>query len=999
MQNKGAIQFFAILLTLACIYHLSFTFVTNRTEAEALEMAGGDVARQQAYLDSIGGSEVVWNIGLASYTYAEAKKHEIGLGLDLRGGINVTLSVSKGDLLRGLVKNPEDPSFAKALELTLAQEKGSQDNFMTLFVRNFEQVNPGASLSAPNLFGHSGQKMINGRMTNAEVEQLLIQEAAMAVDRTFEVLTSRIDNFGLTQPIIQRLQGSDRIRVELPGVQNEKRVRELLEAPAKLEFWETLEAGEVLGSNNLQKLSDAVKRHVALGKTEEVASDTTATADTLATVTNDTNAVATETPADTNETALQSDSLGAATDDPLFAIFAPNVVNSEGFNGVPPGPVLGSVAGIHKERFLEFMALPEVKRILPPQIKISFGFKQDETGRWPVYALRNTADGQAALSGDVVIDANFQPDSKTGGYEVVMNMNAEGSSAWASLTGKNKGKSVAIVLDGVVYSAPTVQDKISGGTSSITGNFSFDEAKTLASVLKSGKLPTKALIEEMAVVGPSLGKQSINAGLTSLALAFVLVLLYMIFYYGKAGMVANVALLANVFFLIGALAAFNTTLTLAGITGIVLTIGMSVDANVLIYERIREELRQGKSLKLALNEGYDKAYRAIIDSNITTMLIALILIFFGAGPVKGFAITLFMGILTSLFTAIFITRLIFEAQLAKKKEISFSSKTTDKLFSNIQFDWIGKRKMFYAISGVLVAISLGGIIFKGFNLGVDLSGGRSYVVKFDNTNISTENVAQALTSAFDGEAPAVKLYGGADAVSIVTKYRLDEDGAEADRAVEETIYNALSGFYATPITMESFIDKNEMGIISSERVGPTMARDVAYKSFWAVIISLVVMFGYILFRFKGWQYGTSAVLALLHDVIILLGIFALFNGILPFSLQVDQAIIAAVLTVIGYSINDTVIIFDRIREYLTEGRKGTMNSYINDALNSTLGRTINTSVTVLVVLISAFLFGGEGIRGLSFAILIGVVVGTYSSLCIAAPLVSDFKAGFSKEKS
>ncbi len=997
MQNKGAIQFFAILLTLACIYHLSFTFVTNRTESEALEMAGGDVARQQAYLDSIGGSEVVWNIGLASYTYAEAKKHEIGLGLDLRGGINVTLSVSKGDLLRGLVKNPDEPSFTKALALALQQEKGSQENFMTLFVRNFEQVNPGASLSAPNLFGHSGQKIINGRMTNSEVEALLIQEASMAVDRTFEVLTSRIDNFGLTQPIIQRLQGSDRIRVELPGVQNEKRVRELLEAPAKLEFWETLEAGEVLGSSNLQRLSDAVKRYVAMDKTASVMPDTTVASDSIAVA--DTNSLATTAPADTNEVAEKTDSLGAATDDPLFAIFAPNIINSEGFNGVPPGPVLGSVAGIHKERFLEFMALPEVKRILPPQIKISFGFKQDETGRWPVYALRNTADGQAALSGDVVVDANFQPDSRTGGYEVVMNMNAEGASAWASLTGKNKGKSVAIVLDGVVYSAPTVQDKISGGTSSITGNFSFDEAKTLASVLKSGKLPTKALIEEMAVVGPSLGKQSISSGITSLALAFALVLLYMIFYYGKAGMVANVALLANVFFLIGALAAFNTTLTLAGITGIVLTIGMSVDANVLIYERIREELRQGKSLKLALNEGYDKAYRAIIDSNITTMLIALILIFFGAGPVKGFAITLFMGILTSLFTAIFITRLIFEAQLSKKKDISFSSKVTETLFSNINIDWIGKRKIFYVISGSLMALSIGGMVFKGFNLGVDLSGGRSYVVKFDNSNISTEAVVEALTPAFGGESPAVKLYGGSDAVSIVTKFRLEEDGAESDRAVEEVIYNALSGFYTNPITLESFMDKNEFGIISSERVGPTMARDVAYKSFWAVIISLVVMFGYILFRFKGWQYGTSAVVALLHDVIILLGIFSLLSGILPFSLQVDQAIIAAVLTVIGYSINDTVIIFDRIREYLSEGRRGTMKSYINDALNSTLGRTINTSVTVLVVLLAAFLFGGEGIRGLSFAILIGVVVGTYSSLCLAAPMVADLKAKFSKEKA
>lgn len=969
MQNKGAIQFFAVLLTLATIYHLSFTYVTYRTEADALEMAGGDVAKQQTYLDSIGSTEVVWNIGIASFTYSEAKKHELALGLDLKGGISVTLSVSKADLLRGMVKNPDDPAFVKALEMTLEQETKSQENFMKLFVQNFNQVNPGALLSSPTLFGHAGQKTIHGRMSNAEVEQILVNEADAAVERTYEVLRSRIDNFGLTQPNIQRLQGTDRIRVELPGVQNEKRVRELLEAPARLEFWETIDASEVIGGSNLQKWSDAVSRHVALQK-RQAQPDTAITSDSL-------------------EVETGMTSLGQDDENPLFNVFAPNIFNSEDFAGIPPGPIIGYVTPGGRQQFMDYMNLPEVKRILPPQIKIAYGFKMDASGRWPVYALRNTADGQAALSGDVVVDANFQTDSRSGGYEVTMSMNREGAAAWATLTGRNKGKSIAIVLDGVVYSAPTVQDKISQGTSSITGNFTFEEAKTLASVLKSGKLPTKAMIENMAVVGPSLGQKAINSGLISLGLAFALVLLYMIFYYGKAGMVANIAMLSNVFFLIGALAAFNTTLTLAGITGIVLTIGMSVDANILIYERIREERRNGKNVKVALIDGYDKAMRAILDSNITTMLIALILIFFGAGPVKGFAITLFMGILTSLFTSLFITRLVFEQMLSKKKEITFSTKATENLFTNININWIGKRKLFYTISGIAVAISIFSMATRSFNLGADLSGGRSYVVKFDQS-VGIEDVSSALTSVL-GDAPEVKKYGGDDVVSIVTKYRLNDYNTEADNEVEATLYQALSSLYADGISLEEFSNKEGFGIISAERVGPTMARDVAYKSLWAVILSLIMMFAYILIRFRGWQYSAGATLALAHDVIIVLGIFSLLDGVLPFSLQVDQGIIAAILTVIGYSINDTVVVFDRIREFLQQGRRGTFQLQVNSALNNTLSRTVNTSMSTVVVLLAIFLFGGEGIRGLSFAILIGVLIGTYSSICLAGPIVSDLK--------
>jgi len=1017
MQNKGAIQTFAILLALACVFHLSFTFITQRTEAKAMEEAGGDVVKQRAILDSIG-NDAALDLGLFSVSYNDAKRREMNLGLDLRGGINVTVEVSISDLLRKMANNPNDPAFEQAIAKAKETQKTSQEPFVDLFANAYQEANPGARLAAPGLFGHANQKLINGNMSNEEVLVLLRNEADMALSRTFEVLDARINNFGMTQASIQKVGTTGRIRVELPGVQNETHVRELIEKPAKLEFWETYEAAEVL--NRFGQIDELLRRQeVAESAAEDVDTSQTETPDSVSAEENPAEAPEAslaanapdlqnpELPEDTSSLNTEDTEFGGQEDlGPLFRHFVTNIVEIEGQAQYGFGPTLGYTRNGPRDTMVlnRLFARKDVKGLLPPDLKLAWGNKaiQDASnelidGQFALIALRsNSRDGSPAMEGDVVVNARFQNDENSGGFEVVMEMNADGARDWAKLTEKNVNKSVAIVLDGRVYSYPNVNEKIAGGISSISGNFGLEEAKALASILKSGKLPARNEIVEMAIVGPSLGSKARAAGISSLAIAFLLVLLYMAFYYGKAGITADLALFTNLFFLLGALAGFGTTLTLPGITGIVLTIGMSVDANVLIYERIREELRAGKGVKMALADGYKRAYRAIIDSNITTALIALVLIVFGAGPVRGFAITLNLGILTSLFSAIFITRLLFEWQLNKNRSISFSSKATEKLFSRMSYDFVGKRKPFYIVSAALMLAGFVSFATKGFNLGVDLNGGRSYVVAFDNSDFSTSEVSTAVTEAFGGASTQVKYYGDQKTVLLVSKYKIDDQSEEVDNQVKSELFAALSGFYTNPPSEETFVTINEnkpanSGIERVETVGPTMARDVAIKSIWAVVISLIIMFAYILLRFRGWQYGLGALAALVHDVVLVLAVFSIFDGILPFSLEIDQAIIAAVLTVIGYSINDTVIIFDRIREYVSEARKGTMGDMINNALNSTMGRTVNTSMTVLFVLLVAFLFGGEGIRGLSFAVLIGVLVGTYSSIFIASPIVLDLQ--------
>jgi len=1005
MQNKGAIQVFAILLALACIFHLSFTIVTNRVESKARDYAGGDPVIERNYLDSMN-SVVVYNLGIVKYTYADAKQREMNLGLDLKGGMNVTLEVSVPDLLRAMSNNSQDSAFNKAMKIAVEQQKTSQRNFVDLFVDAYKSVNPQGRLASPLIFGHNEQEVINVKMTNDEVRDILKRESDMAINRTYEVLNARIDNFGVTQPNIQKLEGSNRILVELPGVQDPNRIQKLLEASAKLEFFLTYEGSEILPA--LGKVNELLAKINKGIRPDTTATDTVTTDSTGVALTPDTNKVdstglATLTTDTGKNTPDTSNGLGGqmsdeefARENPLFSILQPNIsMNEETQQQVyNQGPAVGFAAIKDTSRINAYLRMPEVKALLPKNLKLAWEQKSstDNSPYVPLIALKiERRDGKAALSGDVITDASSEADDQKGGFRVTMKMNAEGSAEWAKLTKANIGKSIAIVLDDKVYSYPTVQDAITGGISTITGNFGYDDAKTLASVLKAGKLPTPAKIVEQAVVGPTLGKESIRAGFLSLVIAFALILVYIAFYYGKAGLIADVALLANLFFQLGAMAALNTTLTLAGITGLVLTIGMSVDANVLIFERIKEELREGKGLRMAVADGYKQASSAIIDSNVTSLLTALILMIFGGGPVKSFAITLFIGNLTSIFSCIFLARLFFEFQLQRKKDVSFYTRFTKNAFQKANINFVGRRRMYYIVSGIIVVAGLVSFFTKGFNLGVDLKGGRSYTVIFDNSDYTTQDVVTALSEKW-GSEPIVKYYGTTDRVKIMTKYRYEDSGDEVDNTIAAEMHDALGKFYKEAPSLESFSHATDgYGIVGASKTGPTVARDVRIKSLWAIALSLMLIFLYVLIRFKGWQFGVGAILALAHDVIIVLAVFSIFDGILPFSLELDQAVIGSILTVIGYSINDKVIIFDRIREYLGMGRKGTTKGLINDAINSTLSRTINTSLSVLLVVLTAFFFGGTAIKGLTFALLIGVIVGTYSSICIATPMVVDLK--------
>lgn len=1009
MQNKTVFRFFAILLAVACIFHFSFTFISNRVESKAKKYAlenGNDdpfliQKLENDYLDSMK-NVVVYRLGfekfnLGKFTYADVKQREISLGLDLKGGMNVTLEVSIPDLLRAMANNSTDSTFNQALMIASEQQNNSQKDFVDLFYTAFKSINPQARLASPAIFGHKGQDLIKVNMTNDEVIAILKKEENTAIDRTFEVLTARIDNFGLTQPNIQKLEGSNRILIELPGVQDPERVQKLLEATAKLEFYETYDVREIF--NNIDRVNQYLAKANKLNKVKT----TTEQVDSVTVVQEETPVDSTLLAfADTNT--VGNDSLQAATElsreefekeNPLFAVLQINTFETEtGQQSLGQGPVVGYSRLLDTAKVNKYLAMTEVKNLLPKDLKLAWENKPLDGGFVALYALKTASrDGKSALEGDVIADATVEPNPQGGGYQVTMRMNGEGTRVWAEVTKKNKGKSVAIVLDGKVYSAPNVNDAITGGVSSITGRFNFDDANTLASVLKAGKLSTPAKIVSQAIVGPSLGQKAINAGLTSLALSFLAILLFMAFYYNKAGLVADIALFANLFFLVGTLAALQTTLTLPGIAGLVLTIGLSVDANILIFERIKEELRHGKAMAKAIEDGFKMAYSAIIDANLTTILVAIILIAFGAGPVKSFAIILFIGVLTSLFTAIFLSRYIFDWLLSKKKNISFSRKITENVLHNANFDFVKKRKIFYGISTVIVIAGFISFASKGFTYGVDLEGGRSYTVVFDNTNIEPSEVAKNLSEAFGTDA-IVKYYGTTDRVKIITRYRYDDKSETADKEVETALYNSLKPYYTSDITETEFTDKGEqIGVVEAYKVGATMARDVKVKSIWAIVISVIAMAVYILIRFKGASFAIGALVSTIHDVIVILAVFSLLDGVLPFSLEINQDIIAALLTVVGYSINDTVIIFDRMREYLKDKKKGSMAELINRALNSTLTRTLNTSFTLFLVLFLSFIFGGDAIRGFSFAMLIGIIVATYSSLFIAAPIVVDTTRG------
>jgi SecD/SecF fusion protein len=990
MQNKGAISFFAIMLALVCLFELSFTWKTSSVESDAKLFANGDPKKERAYLDSIS-SEVVYNAVFRKYTYRECKEHELNLGLDLKGGMNVTLEVAVSDVVRSLSNNSTDPSFTKAMDLAIARQKANGGDFIDLFAAAVKETDPAARLSSPAFFGNKDMKdLVNSKMSDEEVVKVIRTKVKSSVDNAYTVIRNRIDKFGVTQPNIQRLEGSDRILVELPGVKDPERVRKLLQGAAKLEFWETVEnkdAFQFLEAAN-KRLKDINTSGTA---TPAVANPTDTTATAAATT--DTTKAAKDTSLSLTEKLAKADSAGATDtskaaqraqalkDNPLYAVLSPAInQNEQGGSTFRPGPVVGIALAKDTAAVNTILNMPQIKEVFPKEIRFFWGVKPfDEKGNaFELVAIRVPRDGKPRLTGEFVTDARLSYGQLNNKPEVTMAMNGEGAGKWKRITGENIGKSVAIVLDNYVYSYPTVQGEIAGGNSSITGNFTIKEAEDLANILNSGKMDAPARIVEEAVVGPSLGAEAINAGLLSALAGLVLVFLFMGFYYSGGGVVADVALITNVFFLMGVMTSLGAVLTLPGIAGIVLTIGMSVDANVLIYERIREELAAGKSYKLAISDGFKGAYSAIIDSNVTTLLTGVILYIFGTGPIQGFATTLVIGILTSLFSAIFITRLCFEFLNKRNKEVKFSIPMTAKLFSGSNFDFINQRKRFYAVSLIVIIIGLGFMVTKGFGYGVDFEGGRSYVVRFDKS-VQTDQAREILYKAFQ-KSPDVKVYGSSNQLKITTGYMLEDESLAADSIVASKMVSELTAITgAAPV------------IQSSQKVEPTVANDIKDSAVLSVIFSLLVLFLYLLLRFRKWQYGVGAIAALAYVVMFILSIFSIFNHILPFSLDIDQAFIAAILTVVGYAINDTVVIFDRIREYLAmpNSKREDLATIINNALNSTLSRTAVTGMTTIGVLIILFIFGGEVIRGFAFAMLLGVIVGTYTSLFVASPVVVD----------
>ena len=978
MQSKGVIKWVAILLGLACLYQLSFTWKTRSVEKAAVEYAKSFPAEEQAsmeqyYLDSIE-NKTVYNVGLTSFTYKQCKEKEINLGLDLKGGMNVMLEIQVEDVVKSLAgESQHDPNFVVAIaEANEALRQGTGGYIETL-AEAYAKASNGQPLA--ELFISPDRKDIKAGMSDAEVVKVLKQETDDALAASFNIIRSRIDHFGVTQPNIQRLPNSNRILVELPGVKEPERVRKLLQGTASLEFWTTYNGQELLPA--LQRADMAVK---AWKDANNEVATTTAT---------------TEAPALAAEVSAEAKAEEAARlsreRNPLLALLNP---------GYAGGAVIGAATAADTVAINKYLALPEARDCFPSDVRFKWGIKGDKLadGQFFLYAIKvERADGKAPLDGSVISDARATYAQTGANAEVSMAMNSNGITEWAQLTGENVGKCIAIVLDGYVYSAPVVRGKIEGGNSSISGDFTIQEAQDLANVLKSGKVPAPARIIQDTVVGPSLGQESINAGMLSFLLAFLLVLLYMGLFYKTAGWVSDIALVTNVFLLMGCLVSFGAVLTLPGIAGIVLTMGMAVDANVIIYERIKEELRGGKGISAAIKDGFANAYSAIIDGNLTTIITGIVLFVFGTGPVQGFATTLVIGILTSLFCSIFITRLIIEAIVEKRGKCAFSYKWSESLLSNFNFDFIGKRKIAYLVSGVVILAGVISLAFHGLNYGVEFTGGRTFVVRFDQ-NVSAEQVRTALDGSFvDADAAKssfeVKQYGSENQMRIVTQYKYDDTSEATTEEVETILYNALKGLYGYDITLDGFrsTQDDQNGIISAEKIGPAIAKDMTMGASLSILFALIAIGLYITFRFRKWQWAAGATLALVHDAFMIIAMFSIFYSFMPFNLEVNQAFIAAILTIIGYSINDTVVIFDRIREYLVLYPKRDIKEVMNGALSSTLMRTLNTSGTTLVTLLAIFIFGGETIRGFVFALIIGVVVGTYSSLFIASPLAYDMQ--------
>ncbi len=992
MLNKGFVTVIAFCLFIACAFYLSFSVVTSHFTNKAEEISQGDAVKYHNYLDSLS-SEKVW----LGYTLKECREKELNLGLDLKGGMNVLLEVSVPDIVKSL-GDENSQNFMKALDLAKKRQSESQDDFLTLFEQAFKEVDPNARLST--VFGYGlKDNGVTINSSNDEVMKVLRAQVDAAVANSFQVLRTRIDRFGVVQPNIQRLENSGRILVELPGIKEPERVRKLLQGSANLEFWETYEVAEIISP--LIKANDVLKQMNASTMVADSAAADTAAAPAVAKADNNgkdslLNALKQEAAKD-NESAKPAQASAAQKaqaekENPLFSIFQVNVSN----NGQPnPGCVVGMAHYSDTAKIDRYFETKQVKQLLPSDLRFKWGVKAiDEKGQiFQLYAIKcKSRDGKAPLEGDAISDASSDFGQYSSYAKVDMQMNSDGAKQWARLTEENKGRCIAIVLDGYVYSAPRVNDKITGGRSEITGDFTVEEAKDLANVLKSGKMPAPAVIVQEDVVGPSLGQEAIENGLVSAVLAFVLVLVYMVFFYGVVpGLVADGALIVNMFLLFGVLASFKAVLTLPGITGIVLTLGMAIDTNVLIYDRIREELRNGKQLYSAIEEGYSKATSAIIDGNLTTIITGIVLFLFGTGPIKGFATTLIIGILTSLLTGFVLSRVVYSFLTKRNKisqDVKFCTNITKSWFQNTKFKFMEFRKYAYIISGIILLVGVVSLCVRGLNQGIDFSGGRNYVVKFDKA-VSTEDVKSALAASFDGDAPSVITIKSSEVdnsdsrVRISTNFKIEDQSQEIDGEIEGRLYNGLKSYLKPGTTQEQFANEY---ILSSQKVGPTVADDIKASAVVAITLSLLAIALYILLRFRNIAFSAGGVLALVHDSLVILGCYSLLYSVMPFSMEIDQAFIAAILTIIGYSINDTVVIFDRVREYRSLYPNRETASVFNDALNSTLGRTFNTSFTTLIVLIAIFIFGGESIRGFVFALLIGIFAGTYSSLFIASPI-------------
>lgn len=1006
MQNKGFIRVVAICFVLACFWQLSFSLVSSIYAGKADKAADKVVERVKEsaafaqvpdvdkafYLDSIRKIEsrrytdsISSKVIYFGNTYKQVQNKEINLGLDLKGGMNVMLQVQLEDLVKALAGDNRTPEFEKAVALAKQRSVNSQSDFITLFGEAWKEVGGGQRLSS--IFGTIDMAgRINPETSDEQVLTVLKEESESAVSNSFNVLRNRIDRFGVTQPSIQKLGNTGRILVELPGVKEPERVRKLLQGTASLEFWTTYYASEI--APYLEEANAVLAQSLAEDTpAAEVKAEETTVSDDI--VSQELKAQGTS----TDEASVEAYKKA----NPLFAVLSPS--------GFRDNACIGFAAAADTALINKYLARPEVAAVFPAEFRAMWTVKSSDfiqdSNIYDLVAIKaSSRDGKAPLDGGYVTDARVEYNDRQGGEpSVSMTMNAEGANVWARLTKENVGRQIAIVLDGTVYSYPNVLNEISGGVSSITGHFSIEEATDLTNVLKSGKLPAPATIVQEQVVGPSLGAASIRAGLISFIIAFLLVLIYMIFFYKGAGLAADAALLTNVILLFGVLSAFGAVLTLPGIAGLVLTLGMAVDANVIIYERVKEELKAGKGLGKAIHDGYSNAYSAIIDGQVTTLLTGLVLFFFGSGPIKGFATTLIIGIITSVLTSIFITRIIFDDRVSRGKNITFETDLTKNFLKNTKIDFISGRKWSYLVSGALILISLGSIFIKGFTYGVDFTGGRTYVVRFDKP-VTAEDVREATGKVFDlasseqglsGTSVEVKQFGGDSQMKITTSYKYQDEAATVDNEIEGMLYESLKGFYDDGLTFDEFVSTldNPNGIISSDKVGASIANDIKRNAVISIILALIVIFAYIAFRFKGWTWGLGGVVSLAHTSIIIIGFFSLFSGILPFNLDVDQTFIAAILTIIGYAINDNVVIFDRIRENLSLHVKDDFKETVNKSLNATLTRTVNTSVSTLLPMLAIAIFGGESIRGLSVALCLGICIGTYASIMIGTPIMFD----------